>query len=125
MEDTNHPGEIPADRPRVFCTQLPHKKDPATGAFVPSFNLTTASEFGELVIMFPPRAAYIGTKLLVDQTVKKLAEYNYERGDVLLLLGDPSLTAAAVAVVARRCCRFSVLRWEKHLGRYTVVRFAI
>ena len=129
METSFNPGESPVpappDKARVFCTQLPHHKDGATGAFVPSFNLNTAQEFGEVVIMMPSRAAYIGTGKLVEQLLTKLQDYDYERGDMLLLLGDPSIIAAAVAIVSRRNHRFAVLRWEKHLGRYTAVRFAI
>jgi len=124
--DKLHPGEMsPQQGARVFCTQLPHHKDSATGAFVPSFNLTTAYEFGDVIVMMPPRAAYIGTAKLVEQLTEKLQDYDYDRGDMLLLLGDPSIVAAAVAVVARRNTRFGVLRWEKNLGRYTAVRFFI
>ena len=125
--DTFNPGETPAPppAPRVFCTQLPHHKDSATGAFVPSFNLNTAQEFGDVVIMMPPRAAYIGTGELVRQLTERLRSYEYDRGDCLLLLGDPSIIAATVAIVARRLNKFTVLRWEKSLQRYTAVRYAL
>lgn len=115
-----------ANDARVYVTQIPHRRDSATGTFVPVFNLHPAEEFGRLEIMMPPRAAYIGTAELLQQVQERLADYSYERGDAVLLLGDTSIVAATVATLARRPgAKFCVLRWDRLIQRYSRVVFTL
>lgn len=107
----------------VYVTQIPHKKDAATGAFVPTININTAAEHGQIVTMFPPRAAYVDTAILLDQAAQKLENYDFERGDSLLLMGDSAIMAVCIAVLAKRVREIAVLRFDKVLHRYVRVKF--
>lgn len=112
------------DRPKVFVTQIPVKKDILTSSFVPTVNITPATEFGEIVVMMPPRASFHATKELVDQLESKLRDYSYERGDALIALGDPVVAACSAAILGRKG-RFTVLKWDRQLGRYTASRIVV
>jgi hypothetical protein len=107
--------------PNVYITQLPHRRDTTTNSLVPAFNIHPAGEHGEIVVMMPPQAAFITTGQVVRQLTAKLIAYNYGGGDSLLLLGDTTLVACATAILAKRHQQFTILRWEKNLGRYTRV----
>jgi|SRR5687768_10721631 len=109
--------------PKVYITQVPHRKDHKTGAFVPSVNVSPAAEHGEIVIMMPPRASFFATADLLKQLGEHLKGYDYEAGDSLVVLGDPVVIAAACALLGSKGS-FTVLRWDKNLGRYTPVRIS-
>jgi len=104
--------------PKVFITQVPHRRDPDTGAFVPSVNISPAAEHGELVVMMPPRASFFATNDLVSQLREHLADYSYEAGDSIVALGDPTVIAVAFAILGDMHGRFIVLKWDKNIGRY-------
>lgn len=106
---------------RVFVTQVPNRRDKETGALVPSVNIGPASEFGELIIMMPPTAAFFATADLVDQLKNHLEKYDYDNGDVLVALGDPAVIGTACALLGKMRDRFSMLRWDRQLGRYLKV----
>lgn len=110
--------------PKVYVTQIPHRKDSETGAFVPTVNLSPAHEHGEVVVCMPPRAAFFATQDLVKQLSEKLCDYNYEAGDCLVALGDPAVIAVACAILGRMG-KFTVLKWDKQLGRYSPARVVI
>jgi hypothetical protein len=107
--------------PKVFVTQIPHKKDAVTGAYVPSMNISPASEHGEMIIMMPPRASFFATADLVKQLKIHLKDYDYEAGDAVVVLGDPIITATVCAILGAKGS-FTILRWDRNLGRYTPVR---
>lgn len=107
--------------PKVFVTQLPHRRDHSTGQLVPAFNINTAQEHGELVMMMPAQAHYQPTNQLVAHCAEAVRGYDYEEGDSLLLLGDTAIIASTVAVLARKHRRITVLRWDRLLSRYTRV----
>lgn len=111
--------------PKVFVTQVPLKRDPVTQAKVPVFNVAPASEHGELDVMMPPAAAFFNTDELVRQLSLKLFDYDYARGDSLMLLGDSAVIAATVAIVAHRAKRFAILRWDRNIGRYLRVSMTV
>lgn len=103
---------------KVYITQVPHRRDRETNAFVPSVNISPASEHGELVVMMPPRAAFHATGDLVRQLREHLKDYDYEAGDSLVALGDPAIIAVACAILGKMHGRFTVLKWDKNVGRY-------
>lgn len=105
--------------PTVFVSQLPHKKDPATGMWVPGYNIDPASAHGTVKILLPPRAPFTTSAQLVPQ-LGELDRYSFRKGDHLLLLGDPVITATVVAMVARKGA-FRVLRWDRNIGQYVSV----
>lgn len=105
-------------KPRVFITQIPHRRDVETDTFVPSVNVAPATEHGELVIMMPARASFFATGDLVVQLRKHLSDYNYEAGDSIMALGDPTVIAVAFALLGELHGQFKVLKWDRNIGRY-------
>ena len=105
--------------PKVYITQIPHKTDVVTGDFVPSINISPAQEHGEIVVMLPHQTSFYATGELVRRLRKHLTDYNYEAGDALIALGDPSVIAVASALLGRMHGTFLLLKWDRHLSRYT------
>jgi len=105
-------------KPVVYVTQVPHTKDPDTGAFVPLFNIGPAAEHGELQIMMPPRASFYATADLVRQLRDHLKDYNYDAGDALVAMGDPAIIAVACALLGRMFGHFIILKWDRRIERY-------
>ena len=103
---------------KVYVTQIPHRRDEATGAFVPTINIAPAQEHGELIVMMPARASFHATTDLVKQLRNHLVRYDYDAGDVLGALGDSSIIAIASGLLGQLHGKFSVLKWDRMLGRY-------
>lgn len=110
---------------KVYITQIPHRRDAATGAFVPSINISPAQEHGELVVMMPPRASFHATTDLVKQLRVHLLEYDFDAGDSLVALGDPSIIAVAAGLLGQMHGKFSLLKWDRMLGRYVKTKIAL
>jgi hypothetical protein len=109
--------------PTVYVTQIPIRKDKQTGDYVPSLNISPASEFGAIEILMPSQVGYIHIPTLFTTLREKLSSYNAENGDVLLPLGDPGIIAASTAILAIEYGNFSILKWERNLGRYVSTHF--
>lgn len=107
--------------PKVFITQIPHRRDRETESLVPSVNIGPAHEHGDVVVMLPPQASFYATADLVEQLSNHLEAYDIEGGDALIAMGDPSVIAAACAYLGARFGKFSVLKWDRQLGRYLKV----
>jgi len=104
--------------PKVYITQIPHRRDPETRAFVPSINIAPAAEHGELVVMMPPRAPFHATSDLVRQLREHLKNYDCEAGDCLIAMGDPAVIAVACAILGKDVGQFTILKWDRNVGRY-------
>lgn len=104
--------------PKVFVTQIPNRRDKETGALVPSINIGPAAEHGDVVVMMPAQASFFATGDLIEQIGNHLCAYNYEDGDAVVALGDPSVIAAAFAYLGAKFGRFTVLKWDRQLGKY-------
>jgi hypothetical protein len=111
--------------PKVFVTQVPYRKDPTSGDLMPSVNVSPAAEHGEVVILMPPRVAFHNTIDLVKQLKVQLQNYNYRDGDCVIPLGDPSVIAATFGILGKNNKAFTVLKWDKNLGRYLQARIVI
>ena len=103
---------------KVYITQVPHKRDPETRAFVPAVNIAPAEEHGELVVMMPPRAPFHNTTDLVKQLREQLKGYDHDAGDCIVAMGDPSVIAVAFALLGKWTSKFTVLKWDRNTGRY-------
>lgn len=103
---------------KVYITQVPHRRDKETGSFVPTVNIAPAAEHGEPVVMMPPRAAFYATGDLVKQLRDKLQDYDYDAGDSIVAMGDPAVIAVACAILGKLHGKFTVLKWDKNVGRY-------
>ncbi|HET8689561.1 MAG TPA: hypothetical protein VFM18_23370 [Methanosarcina sp.] len=103
---------------KVFVTQIPVRRDAATDGFVPTVNISPAAEHGDVIVMMPPRAPFYATDDLVRQLREHLKDYNFERGDSIVPLGDPAIMAAAFALLGSMKGKFTVLKWDRQIGRY-------
>lgn len=112
-------------KPQVWVTQIPNRRDKSTGAVVPAVNISPASEHGDVHVLMPPNASFFATGDLIDQLRTGLRDYDYERGDSVICLGDPAIIAVAGAVLAERTRRFVVLRWDRNIGRYVRVEISM
>ncbi len=108
---------------KVYLTMLPHRKVQSGGHYdyVPTFNITPAREFGEIVELFPFKANYLDGRGAMRLCREKLKNYNYAAGDAVLLLGDVVIMACVIAALATDHGRFHVLKWDRNLGRYVRV----
>lgn len=110
---------------KVYVTQIPHKRDGDTGALVPSVNIMPAAEHGEVIVMMPPRASFFATADLTRQLREHLKNYDYAAGDTLVALGDPSVMAVACGLLGAMFGKFSILRWDRNLGRYIQAHISV
>ena len=103
---------------KVFITQIPNRRDASTNTFVPTVDVSPAAAHGEIEIMMPPHAAFHATADLVKQLSEKLADYDYERGDSVMALGDPAIIAVTFAVLGKTRGKFTILKWDRAIGQY-------
>lgn len=103
---------------KVYITQVPHKRDAETRAFVPAINIAPAAEHGEVIVMMPPRASFHATADLVRQIKEHLKNYDYSAGDCLVAMGDPAIIAVACSILGKMHGQFVVLKWDRNVGRY-------
>lgn len=104
---------------KVFIIQVPHRKDAATGMWVPMFNINAASEFGEVVVVIPNTISIFQMSEVVKYLRNELSGYNFERGDSIVPCGDPTIIAASGSIIAERNKRYKLLKWDKNISRYT------
>lgn len=105
-------------RPRVYITQVPHKRDRETNVFIPTVNIAPATEHGEIDVIMPPRASFYATGDLVRLLRDRLQHYDFEAGDSLVAMGDPTIIAVACAILGREFGAFRLLKWDRNVGRY-------
>lgn len=110
---------------KVFITQIPHRRDSGTNAFVPTVNVGPAAEHGEIVVMMPHQASFYATGDLVDQLSEHLKLYDFDAGDALVALGDPSVIAVACGYLGKKFGKFTVLKWDRMIGRYVPARIIL
>lgn len=106
----------------VYITQIPHKRHPTTQQLVPSFNVSPAAAYGDIKVLMPHHHPFITTaEQLIPQLRLALAEYSHVQGDSLLPIGDPIVSACAIAILAEGGAPFNVLRWDRILCKYILV----
>lgn len=106
---------------RVFVTQMPTRKDPITGAYAPTVNIGPAAEFGEIYVIMPANAAFYATADLVRQLRLTLDDYDFDRGDSIIGLGDPAIIATAAAILGKTRPAFRLLKWDRKVKKYISV----
>jgi hypothetical protein len=111
--------------PTVFVTQVPNRRDKDTKMLVPSVNIGPAAEHGEIKIIFPAQAAFFATQDLVRQIEETMKGYNYEAGDCVVALGDPSIIGAVCAWLGKNKGRFTMLKWDRNISRYITARISV
>jgi hypothetical protein len=106
-------------KPKVFVTQVPSRRDAASGLWVPTVNVGPAEQFGEVVTLLPPGSQFYAAAETTRLIKQRLHDLDYQSGDYLLPMGNPVIMAVASAVAARRSngC-LNVLVWDKHSSSY-------
>lgn len=110
---------------RVFITQIPHRRDAETTKFIPTVNVTPAEEHGEIVVLLPYNASFYATAGLVDQLKQELKSYDFDAGDSIVALGDPSIMAVTFGLLGRLHGKFWLLKWDKQMGRYSKTKIVL
>lgn len=104
----------------VYITQNPMRRDPATGALVHTFDLTSARQYGEIQVLMPSGPPLISSGPAIETLHDKLRTFN--DNDHLLCLGDPVLIAAASAVASEvNDGVVPLLVWDRHIRAYNSV----
>lgn len=85
---------------------------------VPAVNIGPAQEHGEVVVMMPAHASFYATNDLMAQIANHLESYDFDEGDSLVALGDPTIIGAACAFLGKKRSKFTMLKWDRQLGKY-------
>lgn len=109
--------------PRVFVTQIPHRRN-NENQLVPSCNINPAAEHGDVIVMFEEQSNYFGTRETTEKLLSNFKDFNPDT-DSLLPLGDPVLCGLAAALLGSRWHHFTILKWDKNIGRYTKNRVTL
>jgi hypothetical protein len=121
MDDSNT-GE---SKPIVFVTQIPTKRDNATGMLIPTVNIAPATEHGEIKTLLPSSINFFATADLIRQLKESLKDYSFARGDSIIALGDPVIIAACCAIIARNNSRFYLCKWDRVITRYLKIEINV
>lgn len=106
---------------KVFAPQIPSRFDRPTGVWVPTVNMAPAEQHGQLVVLLPPEASRKSVVPLMAALRERMdAEFN--DGDFLIAVGDPSIIAAASIIAARKSGGIMrILRWDRMTSSYTLM----
>jgi hypothetical protein len=110
---------------KVFAPQIPSRYDIALGKRVPSFDMRSAEQFGELVACVPTDADF---RVPLDELIAHLEKslFKFSEDDYLIAIGDPLLIAAAAVICSMHTDgRMRMLRWHRVEQRYIQVEFTI
>jgi len=100
---------------KVYVPYVPQKREGSS--FVPTINIQPAAEHGEVVIMMTANARFHPVSDLIRDLSSLLSGYDYEAGDCFVAVGDPAIIAVASAILGRQG-KFTILKWDRTLGRY-------
>lgn len=105
---------------RVWVVQSNMKRDPATGAWTPKFDLTEASAFGKLEFIFGHGQAALMAPSAKAAIRERLMDFDPD--DFVLPIGDNTLVfMVAQELNAAGFERVKLLRWDRQQKRYDVV----
>lgn len=101
----------------VYVVQDHTKYDPSTGTMVPKFDLSGASDWGDLHFLLSPNHRPTQPIVTIEKLRKKLR--NFCDRDLLLLTGNPCFIGWATAVAADiNEGRVRFLQWSSHKKKY-------
>lgn len=113
------------NKPRVFVTQIPNRRDPSTGAMKPVFDILPAAEYGEIKVLMPASFSLFQTSEMIKQLRNELLDYDFVRGDCVVPTGDPAIIFSVGAVLAEQHRKIRILKWEKSVNRYVPVEVVL
>jgi hypothetical protein len=94
----------------VYVVQVDNTKD-----------LSDAKKYGALRAVFGnPRKPY-DTGIMIAKARSVLS--NYKEGDYLLIIGDPSLAAVCMTVIAEYEGLINILSWDRNTFQYLPLRW--
>lgn len=104
---------------KVYVPQEKAKK--VDGNWVPEFNLTPASEFGQIQVLMPPGQSFFSPVPVIRSLKDKLKDFSDE--DYLLPIGDPSIMVAAAMIAGEKTGgRIKLLKWDRFQQAYIPVQ---
>jgi hypothetical protein len=96
---------------RVFVVQNQKHRNNATGALEPKFDLSSASEYGDLVFLLGNSAKPFRPEPILAQLREQLADFSDQ--DSLLCIGNPCFIGWATAIAAdANEGRIRMLQWS-------------
>ncbi len=109
----------------VYVPQVPHRRDNATNKFIPTINISSADEHGDIVILLPPHAPFSNSKDLIDTLSPQLGEYDFDAGDSIMAVGDPFIIATIAGMLAKQFGKLNLLKWDRQSGRYIKIKIIL
>jgi hypothetical protein len=103
----------------VFVVQEPQNYDKRTGQFTSKFDFSSASEFGDVVVLLDWQAKPWDATVIQEMKMKLSI---FKEGDWLILAGNPCLMGAAAAIVADVTDgTLRLLQYDGKAGKYRPV----
>ncbi len=101
--------------PRVFLVQTPSRRDQDTGEWIPKYDLSAASAFGEIVELLPPGPDWRDSDQIAERMSQNLTGPDgYQPSDYILALGDPIAVAIAMMLALKNAGGFvAALKHER------------
>ena len=88
---------------------------------VPKFNIESAAEYGDIVVMLPYGNVAMAPQPMVVKL--RMALKDFSDADFILPIGDPAAIAAAVAIAADfNNGRVKLLKWRGKQHAYTILK---
>lgn len=106
----------------VYFPQVTNKRD-GSGNWIPTIDIRPAEEHGNINIIFPSNAPFYATADMLNIIKDSLKSYNFEAGDAIVAVGDPSLIAATVGWLAANKGKLWLLKWDRTMQRYHKIKF--
>lgn len=110
--------------PKVYAPQLPSRYDAATKLWIPTVNVESANQFGEVKVMLPPNANRLHIAPLVAALKEQMQGFGAD--DYVVAIGDPSLIAAASCIAVKKTAGWlRMLKWDRQTSQYIAVEVQI
>lgn len=111
--------------PKVYVPQMTRRRDKSTEKFVPIVDITPALEHGEPIILLPSDTSFYAVGDLVGQLRTQMRAYNYEDGDSIIAIGDPSIMAVVFGMAGKMHGKFYILKWDRMTSLYNKIRVVL
>lgn len=104
----------------VYVIQNQMRFDHTKQELVPRFDLTSASEYGEIEFLLSPSAGPFSPESILSELREKLADFTDD--DHLLLIGNPVLIGLASAIASDMAGIVNFLQWSGKDQKYIIIR---
>lgn len=105
--------------PKVYVPQEKARKQ--EGQWVPEFDLTPASEYGQIQVLMPPGNSFFSPVPVIRALKEKLKDFSDD--DYLLPIGDPSIMVAAAMIAGEKTGgKIKLLKWDRFQQTYIPIQ---